>query len=60
MTVRRRGSPRRLAAGLAGVSVALGLLALWLPAWREFLIVSGLALLALAGGVLNWDRRSGH
>ena len=26
----------------------------------ELGVVSGLALLFLAGGVLNWDRRAGH
>ena len=52
-------SPTRLAVGLAvagllcagaGVVARLG----------EFAVVFGVFLILLAGGVLNWDRRSGH
>lgn len=53
-------NPRRLAIGLSCAAVMLWFGAIWLPGWRELLIVSGLALVALAGGVLNWDRRGGH
>ncbi len=53
-------NPRWLAVGLACAAVILWIGAIWLPGWRELLIVCGFALAALAGGVLNWDRRSGH
>ena len=51
---------RWLAVALACGAVVLWIAAVWLPDWRELLIVCGLALAALAGGVLNWDRRGGH
>ena len=53
-------APGRLAAllGLAGLlCVAAGVA---LPRVREAAVVLGLFLVFLAGGVLNWDRRSGH
>ena len=52
--------PRWLAFCIFAVSVIFWIAAIWLPGWREPMIVSGLALMALAGGVLNWDRRVGH
>ena len=56
----RDDEPRWLAVALACGAVVLWIAAVWLPGWRELLIVCGLALAALAGGVLNWDRRGGH
>ena len=53
-------NPGRLAGGLVVAAAVLGAAAIWLPGVRELLLVSGLALLALAGGVLSWDRRGGH
>jgi hypothetical protein len=55
----RRRAPHRLALtlALAGlVVIALG----FYTRFGELAIVLGLFLLFLAGGVLNWDRRSGH
>ena len=55
----RSPGPQRLAIALAlagalviGIGLASGL--------GEFGLVVGLFLIFLAGGVLNWDRRSGH
>ena len=47
------------AVALSCGAVVLWIAAVWLPGWRE-LLIGGLALVALAGGVLNWDRRGGH
>jgi hypothetical protein len=56
---RRRPGPYRLAAALAVVGVIVALLGV-VTRLTELGIVLGLFLLFLAGGVLNWDRRSGH
>ena len=46
-----------LTIAIAGLAIiALGVF----TRFGEFAVVLGLALLFLAGGVLNWDRRSGH
>ena len=55
----RRGGPHRLALLLAIAGAAI--IALGFAArLGEFAVVLGLFLIFLAGGVLNWDRRSGH
>jgi hypothetical protein len=51
--------PQRLSLTLALIGVVLILLA-FVARLGEFALVLGLFLLLLAGGVLNWDRRSGH
>jgi hypothetical protein len=52
--------PQQLAGTLAIVAAVCVLIALLQPALREAGIVIGLFFAFLAGGVLNWDRRSGH
>ena len=49
----------RFAAYIALFGIAC-IAAAWLGGAGEFVFVLGLFLLFLAGGVLNWDRRSGH
>ena len=56
---RRRGGPYRLAAALAAAGVVIAAVGV-LARLTEPGIVLGLFLVFLAGGVLNWDRRSGH
>ena len=55
----RRAGPYRLAAALATAGVAIAALGVFVRL-TEPGIVLGLFLVFLAGGVLNWDRRSGH
>ena len=57
-TQRQRG-PQRLAVLLAVVG-ALVVVAALVTGVGELGVVPGLFLIFLAGGVLNWDRRSGH
>ncbi|MGI8424034.1 MAG: hypothetical protein ACR2NO_08000 [Chloroflexota bacterium] len=54
-----RLQPRQLAFGLALAGAACLVLGL-AARLGEFAVVFGIFLLALAGGVLNWDRRAGH
>ena len=49
----------RFAAYIALFGIAC-IAAAWFARAGEFVFVLGLFLLFLAGGVLNWDRRSGH
>ena len=56
---RRRNGPHRLAALLALVGLVCVILGFTTPA-GELSVVLGLFLVFLAGGILNWDRRSGH
>ncbi|HET7771989.1 MAG TPA: hypothetical protein VFN74_24670 [Chloroflexota bacterium] len=56
---RRRAGPYRLAAALAAAGVVVAALGVT-TRLTEAGIVLGLFLVFLAGGVLNWDRRSGH
>jgi hypothetical protein len=52
--------PARLAVVLASAGALLMLTGIFVAGIRELAIVAGLFFLFLAGGVLNWDRRSGH
>ena len=56
---RRREGPYRLAAALAVAGVIVAVFGA-VTQLTELGIVLGLFLLFLAGGVLNWDRRTGH
>ena len=56
---RRREGPYRLAAALAVAGVIVAVLGI-VTRLTELGVVLGLFLLFLAGGVLNWDRRTGH
>jgi hypothetical protein len=56
---RGRAGPYRLAAALAAAGVVVAALGVT-TRLTEAGIVLGLFLVFLAGGVLNWDRRSGH
>jgi hypothetical protein len=56
---RRPRGPYRLAITLALVGVLVIVLG-FATRLGELAVVSGLALIFLAGGVLNWDRRTGH
>jgi hypothetical protein len=54
-------APSRLALALAAVGFVLMVAGIFTPGYRELAIVVGLFFVFLAGGVLNWDRRSsGH
>jgi hypothetical protein len=53
-------TPGRLAALLAAMAVVLIVTGVANAGVRELAIVVGLFFVFLAGGVLNWDRRSGH
>ena len=55
----RRQGPYRLAAALAVAGVVVAAIGV-LTRLTEPGVVLGLFLIFLAGGVLNWDRRSGH
>jgi hypothetical protein len=52
--------PHALAGSLVVVAAVCVVVALLQPAVREAGIVIGLFFAFLAGGVLNWGRRSGH
>jgi hypothetical protein len=52
--------PGTLAKLLVVVGVTCMVAAIGLPRIREAAFVLGLFFVFLAGGVLNWDRRSGH
>ena len=56
---RRRAGPYRLAAVLVMAGVVIAAVGIF-TRLTEPGIVLGLFLVFLAGGVLNWDRRSGH
>ena len=56
---RRRAGPYRLAGALATAGVTIAVLGVFIRL-TEPGIVLGLFFVFLAGGVLNWDRRSGH
>jgi hypothetical protein len=53
-------SPGRLALVLVGVGLACAGVGVAAPRIREAAIVVAVFFLLLAGGVLNWDKRSGH
>jgi hypothetical protein len=57
----RSSGPQRLALFLAAFGALLMFAGIFLASFRELAIVVGLFFVFLAGGVLNWDRRSpGH
>ena len=57
--VEQQRAARRLAITLAVAGLIVIVLG-FMTRFGELAVVLGLFLIFLAGGVLNWDRRSGH